>query len=144
MRYKSTYIDVLNSPLYPFGYGLSYTTFIYSNFEVIPTADGYTARVEVTNTGKGVGREAVQVYAAMTDSRYATPKLQLCGVNSVTLQPGEAATVEIPVSAYWLKVVTDKGERVDPDGGITLYVGGHQPDARSRELGCADCLERSV
>ena len=123
---------------------MSYTTFTYDNFTVSSDADGVTARVEVTNTGACAGREAVQVYARMTDSRYPTPQLQLCGVAGVMLLPGETATVEIPVSAYWLKAVTDTGERVTPDGGITLYIGGHQPDERSRELGCAECLEQTL
>ena len=102
---------------------------------------GATVTVSVTNTGGCAGREVVQVYAAMHDSRYPAPQLQLCGFTSVMLQPGETARVKAELPAYWLQVVSEKGSRMEPDGGITLYVGGHQPDARSRELGCADCLE---
>lgn len=136
-----TYRYLQEKPLYPFGFGLSYTDFSYADLSVTTGEQGATAAVSVTNTGGCVGREVVQVYAAMRDSRYPTPQLQLCGFTSVTLQPGETARVAVELPAYWLKAVSDDGCRVEPDGGITLYVGGHQPDARSRELGCADCLE---
>ena len=136
-----TYRYLHEKPLYPFGYGLSYTDFSYADLSVATSEQGATATVSVTNTGGCVGREVVQVYAAMQDSRYPTPQLQLCGFTSVMLQPGETARVAVELPAYWLKAVSDDGSRVEPDGGITLYVGGHQPDARSRELGCADCLE---
>ena len=94
----------------------------------------------IKNTGDVAGREVAQVYAAMKDSRYATPIFQLCGFASVELGSGEERTVDIRVPGYWLKAVNDEGERVDPDTSITLYVGGHQPDARSAELCGETCI----
>lgn len=135
-----TYRYLQKEPLYPFGFGLSYTEFSYADLSVATSEQGATVTVSVTNTGGCAGREVVQVYAAMHDSRYPAPQLQLCGFTSVMLQPGETARVAVELPAYWLQVVSEEGSRVEPDGGITLYVGGHQPDARSRELGCADCL----
>ena len=139
-----TYRYLKEKPLYPFGYGLSYTTFSYNDFEITPAEGGYRVSVKVTNTGCRAGREVVQVYAKMRDSRYPAPNYQLCGIGSVTLNPGETAQIEIPVSQYWLKVVTDKGERVEPNEGITLYVGGHQPDDYSCQLCSSICLERRL
>lgn len=136
-----TYRYMTEKPLYPFGYGLSYTTFAYENLSVTATDSGATATVSVTNTGGVAGREVVQVYADMQDSRYPTPLRQLCGFASVMLQPGETAEVAVDLPGFWLKAVAEDGSRVTPDGGITLYVGGHQPDERSKELGCEDCLE---
>ena len=85
-----------------------------------------------------------QIYAKIRDSRYKTPNFQLCGIDSVELAPGETARLNIPVSDYWLKVVTDDGKRVAPDGGITLYAGGHQPDELSVRLCGTKCLEVRV
>ncbi len=139
-----TYRFLKEKPLYPFGYGLSYTTFAYQDFDITKTDAGLIASVSVTNTGCCSGREVVQVYAKLKDSRFPAPNFQLCGIASVTLDPGETARVNIPVSGYWLKVVTDKGKRVDPDEGITLYVGGHQPDEYSCQLCGTKCLERRI
>lgn len=139
-----TYRYLKERPLYPFGYGLSYTSFAYDGFDVAKTGTGLIASVSVSNTGSRFGREAVQVYAKMEDSRYPAPNFQLCGIGSVALNPGESARVEIPVSEYWLKVVTDEGKRVDPDGGITLYIGGHQPDDYSCLLCGSECLKRRI
>ena len=135
-----TYRYMTEKPLYPFGFGLSYTTFAYENAAAARTADGAVVTVTIKNTGSIAGREVAQVYAAMKDSRYVTPIFQLCGFASVELEAGEAKTVDICVPGYWLKAVDDAGERVDPDTSITLYVGGHQPDARSAELCEEACI----
>ncbi|MBQ4048134.1 MAG: glycoside hydrolase family 3 C-terminal domain-containing protein [Clostridia bacterium] len=135
-----TYRYMTAKPLYPFGYGLSYTTFAYENAAAARNADGAVVTVTIKNTGAVAGREVAQVYAAMKDSRYATPIFQLCGFASVELDAGEEKTVDICVPGYWLKAVNDAGERVDPDTSITLYVGGHQPDARSAELCGETCI----
>lgn len=139
-----TYRYLKEEPLYPFGYGLSYTTFEYSDFSVEKKNDGSAACVSVTNTGRRFGREVTQIYAKIRDSRYKTPNFQLCGIDSVELAPGETARLNIPVSDYWLKVVTDDGKRVAPDCGITLYAGGHQPDELSVRLCGTKCLEVRV
>ena len=139
-----TYRYLKQKPLYPFGYGLSYTAFAYSGLTAEKTAYGARVTVTVTNTGACRGREPVQVYARMEDSRCAVPHCQLCGIASVELEPGESRTVTLTIDGCWLAVVDGAGQRTAPDGGITLYVGGHQPDERSRELGCADCLERRL
>ena len=139
-----TYRYLKEEPLYPFGYGLSYTTFEYSDFSVEKKNGGSAACFSVTNTGSRFGREVTQIYAKIRDSRYKTPNFQLCGIDSVELAPGETARLNIPVSDYWLKVVTDDGKRVAPDGGITLYAGGHQPDELSVRLCGTKCLEVRV
>lgn len=140
-----TYRFIESEPLYPFGYGLSYTSFRYDSFELV-SADGDAVRVRVrlTNTGKTDGVEKAQFYAKYTDSRTSTPNFQLCGVESVFLRAGESAVCEATLDRFWIKAVTAEGERVDPDGEIKLYAGGHQPDAVSERLCGTSCLELTL
>lgn len=135
-----TYRYFRGEPLYPFGYGLSYTHFRYADPKVTAeTEDTLTLSVSVSNVGDMEGIEKVQVYGSFTDSRTATPICQLCGIQAVRLAPGEEAIVTLTIQKYWLKAVLADGARVAPDGKITLSVGGHQPDARSAAL-CEDAL----
>ncbi len=137
-----TYRYIDGDALYPFGFGLSYTKYAYENAKLVD-ADGenITVSVEVENIGGIKGKEIVQVYAAYTDSRIATPHWQLCSVKPVVLDAGEKAEVTLDIVRYWVKAVTMDGERVDPDGKITLYIGGHQPDSVSNKLLGYSCLK---
>ena len=117
----------------------------YEKAELL-TADERQVRLEVTVTNEGAmaATEKVQVYARFTDSRTSTPRYQLCGMVAVALEAGETGTAEVTVDRYWLKTVLSDGQRVEPDGEITLFIGGHQPDPRSVEL-CGDqCLTLSI
>jgi beta-glucosidase len=104
-----TYRFFEGAPLYPFGHGLSYTTFAYKNLRTSETqlsADGQiTVSVDVTNTGKRAGDEVVQLYVQHTGSRVARPKKDLRGYRRITLAPGETRTVTLPLTsaslAYW-------------------------------------------
>ena len=136
-----TYRYFHGEPLYPFGFGLSYASFAFDNFKVKgQTEDTLCLEVKVTNNGTVKAKEKVQVYARFTDSKVSTPNFQLCGITPVECEAGESKTVEIEVQKYWLKAVNENGERVTPDGRITLYVGGHQPDNRSNTLSGYECL----
>ena len=137
-----TYRYIDGDALYPFGFGLSYTNYKYDNAKLV-SADGekITVITEVENAGGIAGKEIVQVYAAYTDSRVATPHWQLCSLKSVPLEAGEKKEVTLDIDRYWVKAVTMDGERVDPDGKITLYIGGHQPDSVSNKLLGYSCLE---
>ena len=135
-----TYRYIEGDALYPFGYGLSYTSFAYEN----ASFDGKTLTVDITNTGRMKGIEKAQVYASFTDSRTVTPHFQLCGIKAVELESGEKTTVSFDIDNYWIKAVTEDGSRVDPDGKISLYVGGHQPDGVSNALLGTECLKIDV
>jgi len=136
-----TYRYFEKEPLYPFGYGLSYTSFRYADLQLVTETDD-TCEISFTleNTGTVTGSEKVQIYASYTDSRTVTPLRQLCGLKTVTLAPGEKSTVSVSVQKYWLKAVLEDGTRVAPDGRIVLTAGGHQPDSRS----CALCTDNLV
>ncbi|MBQ9996218.1 MAG: glycoside hydrolase family 3 C-terminal domain-containing protein, partial [Clostridia bacterium] len=130
-----TYRYFTGDVLYPFGYGLSYTTFAYDNVTIAAeTDDAYEISMTVANTGDRDGIEKVQIYASYTDSRTPTPLYQLCGVKAVDVKAGEAADVTVKVNKYWLKAVLEDGTRTEPDGKLELYVGGHQPDKKSAQL----------
>ncbi len=139
-----TYRYIEEKPLYPFGYGLSYTKFTYSDPVIEKAENEYRVNVRVKNEGRFDGVEKVQVYASYTDSRTATPVFQLCGLKAVEVKAGEEADVTVTVNKYWIKAVLEDGTRVEPDGKITLYIGGHQPDERSRELGLDDCISINI
>ncbi|MBR2876184.1 MAG: glycoside hydrolase family 3 C-terminal domain-containing protein [Clostridia bacterium] len=140
-----TYRFIEDEPLYPFGFGLSYTEFDYSNFKILSDeSDVMKVSVEVKNTGSFDGKEKVQVYAQFTDSRTSTPNYQLCGTASVELRKGECKTVELEVDKFFIKAVLEDGSRVEPDGKITLFVGGHQPDELSKKLCGYDCLKAEI
>lgn len=135
-----TYRFSKEKPLYPYGYGLSYTTFSYKDAEIRAyDGDTVTVSVSVTNTGGCDGYETVQIYAHFDDSRTETPVYQLCGVAKPFIKAKETVNVSVTVDKYWLKAVLGDGERVTPDGKITLYAGGHQPDTVSRAL-CGECI----
>ena len=130
-----TYRYFKGAPRYPFGYGLSYTKFTYSDAEITEERDdAYVLTVALENTGNMAGVEKVQVYASYTDSRTSTPLFQLCGVYAAELDVGEKKVLTLSIDKYWVQAVLEDGTRVSPDGRITLYVGGHQPDAVSCAL----------
>ncbi|HBZ21301.1 MAG TPA: glucan 1,4-alpha-glucosidase [Bacteroidales bacterium] len=125
-----TYRFFRQEPLYPFGYGLSYTTFSYSNL-VIPekaiAGDRISAKVTVTNTGKVEGDEVVQLY--LTDEKASTtrPIRQLEGFSRINLKPGESRVVEFHLEPRQFSIINDKNKRVIEPGYFTISVGGKQP-----------------
>ncbi len=129
-RYYSTFgVDVS----YPFGYGLSYTSFGYSDFTVKRNANGsMTATVTVTNTGSVAGREVVQVYVSKPETLLEQPKLELGGfAKTGILSPGasETVTVTLPVEAL-MTYDTENSRWVLDKGTYTLTVGASSADAR--------------
>lgn len=136
-----TYRYINGEALFPFGYGLSYTSFAYDNAKADVSGETVKISVDITNTGSMKGIEKAQVYASFTDSRTVTPHFQLCGIKAIELDAGEKATAELEIDSYWLKAVTDDGARVTPDGKIALYIGGHQPDSVSNALLGNECIK---
>jgi len=125
-----TYRFFLQEPLYPFGYGLSYTTFSYTNL-VLPekavAGDKVTVKVSVTNTGKISGDEVVQLY--LNDEKASTPRplRQLEGFLRINLKPGESKEVEFNLEPRQFSIINNKSKRVIEPGYFTISVGGKQP-----------------
>ncbi len=107
-------------PLYPFGYGLSYTTFKYSDFKV-ESKEEIIVKLNVKNTGKVAGKEIVQVYLSKPDSGVYRPSIELKGYSKVNLKPNEQKEVVINIPLSDLKVYTD-GFKLE-EGTYTLKIG---------------------
>jgi beta-glucosidase len=125
-----TYRYFNQEPLYPFGYGLSYTTFSYSNLSIpvsVVAGDKVSVKVTVTNTGKMEGDEVVQLY--LTDEKASTPRpiRQLEGFQRINLKPGESKEVVINLDPRQFSNINNKDKRVIEPGYFTLSVGGKQP-----------------
>lgn len=125
-----TYRYFTGVPLYPFGFGLSYTSFAYSDLRVPEkTAIGSDVKVEVTviNTGKMAGDEVVQLY--LTDEKASSPRplRQLEGFKRIRLEPGEGRTLVFTLKAEQFSLINHKDTRVIEPGWFTVTLGGKQP-----------------
>jgi beta-glucosidase len=125
-----TYRYFEGTPLYPFGYGLSYTSFAYSELKVpmepVAAGEPLHAEVTVTNTGKVAGDEVVQLYLKFPAVPGA-PLKALRGFRRVHLEPGASQAVAFDLKPRDLSMVTEAGEPVVPEGEFTLSAGGGQP-----------------
>jgi beta-glucosidase len=127
-----TYRYFAGKPLYPFGYGLSYTTFSYSGISVPETSvnagDPVPADVTVTNTGTVAGDEVVQLYLKFPPVPGA-PQVALRGFQRIHLDPGASQTVHFELKTRDLSMVTEAGQPIIASGDYTISIGGGQPDA---------------
>ena len=140
-----TYRYMEEKPLYPFGYGLSYTSFAYSGLEApasVQAGESLTVSVTVKNTGAVEGDEVVEAYISRKGLE-DQPIRSLCGFARVHLKAGEEKKVELTVSPRSMLVVAEDGSRSIPAGECVLSVGGGQPDERTLELTGSPCLEAS-
>jgi beta-glucosidase len=124
-------------PLFPFGFGLSYTTFEYKNLSISPAAKGggvpFTVTFDVTNTGRRAGAEAAQVYVHEVEPSVPRPVKTLKGFEKVWLQPGETKSVKVVLekSAFSFYDVSKKSWVADP-GKYEILVGSSSRDIRLR------------
>ncbi|MBN1246432.1 MAG: glycoside hydrolase family 3 C-terminal domain-containing protein, partial [Anaerolineae bacterium] len=135
LRNGRTYMYFRAEPLYPFGYGLSYTEFVYSDLrlsaERISPKDGVTISVDITNTGDRAGDEVVQLYIQHTNSAVARPAKALKGFRRITLLPGETHTVSFALSwdalAHWNPDAEHFETEAQP---VRVLVGSSSADIR--------------
>jgi beta-glucosidase len=131
-----TYRYMKNEALYPFGYGLSYTTFELSNItvdseEIVPGKD-INCTVDIKNTGAISGAETIQVYVRAKVE--GAPNHQLKGLKKVHLNPGEQETICITLKDEAFGLYDNNGELVLQDAEYELFIGISQPDVRSIKL----------
>ncbi len=127
-----TYRYFNGTPLYAFGYGLSYTTFAYSKLVVpasVRTGEQVAVRVDVENTGMMDGDEVVELYVKLPDARVPVPNHALKGFKRVHLKSGERKTVDFILQPEHLSLINDDNKRVTEPGRVRIYVGGCQPGA---------------
>lgn len=131
-KFQSNYIDVRNDPLYPFGYGLSYTTFSYGDVQLsadhIARDGSVTASVTVTNTGQRDGDEVVQLYIHHPAAQIARPVKELKGFRRVHLKAGESQRVDFTVTPDMLKYKDGNGHDVLDAGVYGIMVGSNSSD----------------
>lgn len=137
-NYVSAYIDLPNSPKFPFGFGLSYTSFSYSDVRL--SADSVTgnarlnAAVTVTNTGQLAGTETVQLYIRDVTGSVVRPVKELKGFKKVYLKPGDSITVDFNITTETLKFYNKDLKYDWEPGEFTIMIGGNSSDVRSARV----------
>lgn len=133
-----TYKFMKNEALYPFGYGLSYTKFKYTDISVssdkIKVGENLKVTVSVENIGSVASDEIVQLYLKDMEASCRVPNHHLCGVKRVSLNPLEKISVQFEITPQNMSFVNDEGESVIEPGYFQVSVGGSQPDNRSENL----------
>ena len=125
-----TYRYFRKEPLYPFGFGLSYTTFTYSNLQVPPTVEAgkaFEVTVEAENTGKRAGGEVVQLYVSYVEASVPVPIRSLQGFERIYLDPGEKKSICFRLTPRQVALINEFGQRVVEPGLFEISVGGGQP-----------------
>jgi beta-glucosidase len=133
-----TYRYMEKEPLYPFGYGLSYSRFEYSNLRIssskISFSDQLELEVDIKNTGLMDSDEVVQIYISHEDCPFLIPRYQLIAFKRVHIKKQELQSIKFDINSDRFHVVDETGNRVFVKGMATLYFGGAQPDPRSEKL----------
>ncbi|MGN0400313.1 MAG: glycoside hydrolase family 3 C-terminal domain-containing protein, partial [Blautia sp.] len=126
-RYRSKYIDIPNAPLYPFGYGLSYTKFRISPIRlsgtVVKDGEPVTAAVTVNNTGKMAGTQVVQLYIQDIAASVVRPVKELKGFKKVSLDPGEEKEISFVIDESMLRFLRGNGTVGSEDGEFRIWIG---------------------
>jgi beta-glucosidase len=137
-RFRSNYLDVSNDPLYPFGFGLSYTSFSYSDVKlssnVLKPNQQLTATVNVTNTGKFTGEETVQMYTRDLVGTSTRPVKELKGFKKITLQPGETKMVTFTLNEEALKFYNSDLKFIAEPGDFKVFIGANSRDVKEADF----------
>jgi beta-glucosidase len=132
--YVSAYLDLLNSPRFPFGYGLSYTRFTYSDITLsTPTfkpGEKLTASVTLTNTGSFDGRETVQLYIRDLVGSVVRPVKELKGFQQIALRSGESKKISFTIGADDLRFYNDRLQHIYEPGEFRLFIGGSSAEVK--------------
>lgn len=136
-KYKSKYLDCPNDPLYPFGFGLSYTTFEYSKLRLdhktLDSNGSVIASVEVTNTGEREGAEIVQLYLRTHSANVTRPSLELKGFQRIELKPGERRDVQFRIDTSDLVFLRGDMTWGTEAGPFEVFIGPNSRDLQSEE-----------
>ena len=133
-QYQGNYFEVSNGPAFPFGYGLSYTTFSYGEMQVAQDGRNVTATVSVTNTGDREAAEVVQCYIHDVACRYARPVKELKGFERITLRPGQTQTVSIRLTERELSSYDAEGNLFFEAGAFDIMMGGNSRDVQTKRI----------
>ncbi|MGV9204920.1 MAG: glycoside hydrolase family 3 C-terminal domain-containing protein [Promethearchaeia archaeon] len=146
MKYR-TYRYAQAEPLYPFGFGLSYTDFLYSNLMLsqreLRVGDSLEVSVDVTNIGERKGEEVVQLYLKDVEASVRIPKYGLRGFKRVTLSQREKKNITFNINPRDMALIDGNGKCILEPGRFIVYIGGRQPDDRSANLSDSYILEEN-
>ena len=133
-KFRSNYLDVPNTPLYPFGYGLSYTSFEYSNMKIEKRGQyDFDVTVDVKNTGERDGDDVVQLYIDDVASSVVTPPLLLKGFERVSLKAGETKTVSFSLTKSSFELMDIKYRKVVEPGDFRILIAKSSRDVKLEE-----------
>lgn len=137
-KFRSNYLDVSNDPLYPFGYGLSYTSFSYSaiskNKSSIHPGEKLQVKVTVSNTGEYDGEETVQLYIHQKSASITRPVKELKGFQKIFLKKGESKEVMFTIGVEDLKFYNSDLKYVYDPGEFEVFVGGNSRDVKEESF----------
>ena len=143
-----TYKYFKGKPLFPFGHGLSYTNFTYSNLDIkenIIVNKPIDVKVDVKNSGDLKGEEVVQFYLSHEGTGEASPIRSLVGFDRITLNPGETKTVSLTITPKQYALISLEGKPLINPGKISISAGGKQPDLKGvADANTTEVLEKSV
>ena len=143
-----TYRYMTKEPMYPFGFGLSYGSFSFSdlNQSAINIKEGEIVEIslKVTNIGDYPSIETVQMYITDDVASTLTPLFSLKGIKTVNLQPGESTVIDFKISTNMLKLINDQGEAILEKGNFTIHISNSLPSKRAIELGASKSLKTSL
>lgn len=133
-KFTSRYLDAGYEALYPFGYGLSYTTFSYNNMKVEEIEDVLHITVDLANTGDRAAVETVQLYIQDVTASIVRPVKELKGFAKVALESGEKKTISLNLEKKNMGFYKDSGEYVLENGKFRIYAGGNSKDCLMKEV----------
>jgi beta-glucosidase len=137
-KFRSNYLDVSNEPVYPFGYGLSYTSFSYSDIKLSSTSlkgnQTLTASVSVTNSGTSTGKEVVQLYIRDIVGSITRPVKELKGFRKIELKAGESKTVSFAITPNDLKFYNYDLKYDWEAGDFNIMIGGDSKDVKTAKI----------
>lgn len=143
-----TYRYMTEEPMYPFGFGLSYSSFLYSDLKQSASKIKEGEKVEIscniTNVGEYPAIETVQLYITDDESGVEAPLFSLKGIKSINLKPGESKTVAFNITSDMLKLINEQGDSILEKGDFTLTMSGSLPTERALELGASKPLSTKL
>jgi beta-glucosidase len=143
-----TYRYMIEEPYYPFGYGLSYTKFSYSDLklskEKIKKGETIQAEVTLTNDGKTESDEVVQLYIRHDIPKIITPIFSLKGIKRVHLKARETSKVSFVITPELMSIIDNDGNELIESGTVTVFIGGSQPSKRSLDLGMSAVQQTQI
>ena len=133
-KYTSKYLDTPLEPVYPFGYGLSYTTYNYRDLEVVESREAFIASATITNIGEVAGEEIVQCYIRDLVAQRVSPVKQLKAFEKIKLDPGESKKISFIIPYQELGYYNNEMEYIVEEGTFEIFIGKNSDDCLSQKI----------